>query len=581
LHRLGDTQRAEAAYKAILKTHPNTPDALFLLGMLLVQTARPAEALPFLRRTTVLAPGHAPFHVNLGSVHGVLGQHEDALSAFDAALAIDPTQADAHANRGLALVKLGRYAEALTALDTALARVPTHVGALDNRGVALRETGQREAALTSHDAALARQPNYAPAHNNRGATLQALGRYEDALAAYDRSLNLSPNEAETHNNRAVALQALGRYTESRDAYDQALVLRPAYPDALANRAVLFDLTGDHQAALTGYEGALALRPNDPSIRFNAAVCRLRLGDLAQGWRDFEHRWQTRLMASERRNFEMPRWTGEPVGRILLHAEQGFGDTLQFCRYASLVADRGIDLVLEVQPTLVTLLGRLDPRITVLAQGEPLPAFDAHAPLMSLPLIFGTDLGTIPSAAGYLTADPTAVESWRHRLPARSVGVVWAGSPRGHDPDLRAADQRRSLRLDQLAPLAEIPGIAFVSLQKGEAATQTPPAGMTLLDHAEKLTDFAATAALVSALDLVVTVDTAVAHLAGALGVPVWVLNRFDTCWRWLLDREDSPWYASLRLFRQPSPGVWDDAIGELASALTRRFQDPRRDRDLR
>jgi tetratricopeptide (TPR) repeat protein len=548
--------------------------------MLLVQTGRPADALPILQRAIAIAPGHAPFHLNLGSVHGVLGQHEQALAAFDAAIAIDPGPADGHANKGLALVKLGRYAEALPALDAALARTPTHVGALDNKGVALREIGRPQDALASHDAALARQPNYAPAHNNRGATLHALGRYDEALAAYDRSLALSPDEPETHNNRATTLQGLGRYDEARTAYGQALTLRPQYPDALANRAVLSDLTGDHHAALADYEAALALRPEDPSIRFNAGVCRLRLGDLAQGWRDFESRWQTRLMAPERRDLGKPRWTGDRVGNILLHAEQGFGDTLQFCRYAKLVADRGIHVTLEVQPPLVTLLRRLDPRIAVIARGDVLPDFDAHAPLMSLPLIFNTTLDTIPFPDGYLTHDPgLSFPSWPDvsRPPTRQrlVGLVWAGSPRTHAPDLRAADQRRSLRLSQLAPLASVRGLTFVSLQKGEAAAQaaTPPAGMTLLDRSETLTDFAATAALIATLDLVIAVDTAVAHLTGALGIETWVLNRFDTCWRWLLDCDDSPWYASLRLFRQPTLGDWDSAIGQLVQALTARYRD--------
>lgn len=553
--------------------HPGSPDARFLLAMLLVRTGRVRDAVPLLRAAIAIAPRHAPFHLNLGSVHGVLGQHQQALSCFDAALAIDPDPADAHANRGLALVKLDRFAEALVSLDAALVRVPTHVGALDNRGVALRETGHPEAALASHDAALARQPNYAPGHVNRGATLQALGRYDEALAAYDRSLVLAPQEAETHNNRGTVLQALERWPEARRAYDAALALRPDYPVALGNRAVLLDLIGQHAAALADHEAALALRQDDPRLRFNAGVCRLRLGDFAAGWADFECRWQTRMMAPERRDFHRPRWTGEPVRMVLLHAEQGFGDTLQFCRYAPLVADRGIRVVLEVQPALVGLLRRLDPRIAVIARGDALPDFDAHCPLMSLPLVFGTVETTIPASEGYLRADPVAVAAWRDRLPRPAVGLVWAGSPRRHDAVLEAADRRRSIGLHQLAPLASVPGVTFVSLQKGEAAAQVAdaPPEMCLLDPTAALTDFDATAALVSALDLVITVDTAVAHLAGGLGVPVWVLNRFDTCWRWLVGRDDSPWYQSLTLFRQPAPGAWDAPIEAVRQALRRSY----------
>jgi tetratricopeptide (TPR) repeat protein len=554
-------------------THPGSPDARFLLAMLLVRTGRVRDAVPLLRAAIAIAPRHAPFHLNLGSVHGVLGQHQLALACFDAALAIDPDVADAHANRGLALVKLGRFTEALVSLDAALALVPTHVGALDNRGVALRETGHPEAALASHDAALARQPNYAAGHVNRGATLQALARYDDALAAYDRSLALAPGAAETHNNRGTVLQALDRWAEARQAYDAALALRPDDPDALGNRAVLLDLIGQHAAALADYQAALALQPADPRLRFNAGVCRLRLGDFAAGWADFEFRWQTRMMAPERRDLHRPRWSGEAVGTVLLHAEQGFGDTLQFCRYAPLVADRGIRVVLEVQPALVVLLRRLDPRIAVIARGDALPDFDAHCPLMSLPLVFGTAVDSVPAPEGYLRADPAAVAGWRDRLPRPAVGLVWAGSPRRHDAVLNAADRRRSIGLRQLAPLASVPGVTFVSIQKGEAAAQVadaPPA-LRLLDPTAALTDFDATAPLVSALDLVITVDTAVAHLAGGLGVPVWVLNRSDTCWRWLLERDDSPWYRSLTLFRQPSPGAWDDVIAAVRRALQRTF----------
>jgi hypothetical protein len=274
-----------------------------------------------------------------------------------------------------------------------------------------------------------------------------------------------------------------------------------------------------------------------------------------------------LLAPDRRDFARPRWHGETTGTVLLHAEQGFGDTIQFCRYAPLVRDLGPRVVLEVQPALVRLIRRLDDRVTVIGRGDALPSFDQYCPLMSLPLALQTP---IPAAAGYFHADPAAVARWRDRLselPGRKIGLVWAGSPRHHAPDLRAADRRRSIALRQLAPLAGVPGITFVSLQKGEAATQEPPHGMSLIDVTHELTDFDDTAALVHALDLVISVDTAMVHLAGALGVPVWVLNRFDTCWRWLLGRADSPWYESVTLFRQPAFGDWASVIETIAAAL--------------
>jgi hypothetical protein len=242
--------------------------------------------------------------------------------------------------------------------------------------------------------------------------------------------------------------------------------------------------------------------------------------------------------------------------------------LQFCRFAPLVADRGLKVVLEVQPPLVRLLRRLDPRITVLPRGATVPRFDWQCPLMSLPLVLGPRL--IPTPGGYLRVDPDRAARWRARLrdlPGRKVGLVWAGSPRHHAPEARAVDRRRSLALRRLAPLTRVPNVTFISLQKGEAATQAPPPGLKLADFTDEFADFEDTAPLVAALDLVISVDTAMVHLAGALGVPIWVLNRFDTCWRWQLGRTDSPWYHSATLFRQPALGDWDSAIEAIAAAL--------------
>jgi hypothetical protein len=320
--------------------------------------------------------------------------------------------------------------------------------------------------------------------------------------------------------------------------------------------------------MASFEAAMTLRPDDTLLRFNASFCRLLLGDMEQGWRDFEYRWGRPQMASDVRDLGRPRWQGETDGTILLHAEQGFGDTLQFCRYPPLVADRGVKVVLEVQPPLVRLLRRLDPRITVLPRGATLPRFDWQCPLMSLPLALGPRL--IPTPEGYLRVDADRTAHWRVRLrdlPGRKVGLVWAGSPRHHEPEAKAVDRRRSLALRRLAPLARVPNVTFISLQKGEAATQAPPPGLKLADFTDELADFEDTAPLVAALDLVISVDTAMVHLAGAIGVPIWLLNRFDTCWRWQLGRTDSPWYRSATLFRQPTLGDWDSTIEAVANAL--------------
>jgi len=280
------------------------------------------------------------------------------------------------------------------------------------------------------------------------------------------------------------------------------------------------------------------------------------------------------MSGSARDFALPLWNGEAIGDrvILLHAEQGFGDTLQFCRYVPRMPD-GAKVVLEVQRPLVGLLSRLPGITTIVARGETLPRFDLHCPLMSLPRAFGTTLETIPGTTPYVAADPRRAVSWRERLAGLDglrVGLVWAGSRRS-GPELLAVDRRRSIGLETMASLGEVPGVSFISLQKGEPGAQSgnPPRGMALQDFTAKLRDFEDTAALIDGLDLVISVDTAVAHLAGALGKPVWLLNRFDTCWRWLLNREDSPWYPLLRQFRQPSSGDWNTPMRAAQDALQR------------
>ena len=566
LHRQGRLAEAEAGYRAVLATDPGQPDAHYLLGLVAAQTGRLDDSIASLRMAASLGPDRPHFHADLGSALGQAGYPAEAVVSFDRALALRPDLPDVLSSKATAQIELGRPADALAAADAALAGAPDHVFALNNRGTALRLLGRLDDALACHDQAVRLGPDIAASHNSRGATLQALHRYQDALAAYDRALSLNPADPQALNNRATALQALGHYAEALAAYDQALACRQAYPDALANKAVLLQLTGRPAEALTCFDAALALR-DDSGTRFNASLCRLLLGDAQNGWRDFEHRWNSPLMAAERREPGRPRWAGEIGGTALLYAEQGFGDTLQFCRYAALAADRGVKVVLEVQPPLVRLMRRLDPRITVIARGETLPLFDWQCPLMSLPLVLGAEP---PSPSGYLRADPERVLDWRLRLsriPGRKIGLVWAGSPRSHAPELQAADRRRSVDLGRLAPLAGVPGITFVALQKGAAETQAAPDGLRLLSFSDELRDFDDTAALVAALELVIGVDTAVVHLAGGLGIPVWIMNRFDTCWRWGLEREDSVWYRSATLFRQTTMGDWDDVARRLADAL--------------
>ena len=540
LHQRGELAAAEALYRRVLQAAPRQPDALHLLGVLTAQSGRPEEAIALIEAAIAEAPGDATFHANLGRACKAAGLAAGALAAFDRALA-------------------------LGAADP---------GVFNDRGNLLLARDRPEEALASLDRALALRPDYAEALNNRGNALRALDRNQDALESYDRAIALRPDFADAFSNRGNLLQDLDRHEEALSSHDRAIALRPDHVDALANRGVALRALGRHAQALASYDRALALSPAHATARSNRSLCLLQMGEMARGWVEHEWRWQTPRMEAGGRRFAQPPWRGaeDPAGKtILLHAEQGFGDTLQFCRYVAPVSARGGRVVLEAARPLARLLARLDGVAEVISRGDPLPPFDLHCPLMSLPLAFATTLESIPPPAR-LAVDQASVAAWRRRLaalPGRHVGLVWRGSPLKRHPEDRAADRRRSITLAHFAPLAAVPGVSFVSLQKGEAARQTaaPPPGLTVHDFTGELGDFADTAALVAALDLVISVDTAVAHLAGTLDRPVWILTPFDADWRWLLGRSDSPWYPTARLFRQPRPGDWGTVMVQVETAL--------------
>jgi Flp pilus assembly protein TadD len=442
----------------------------------------------------------------------------------------------------------------------------SEAAALGNRGLALLAENRAAEALASFQQALALLPGNPSLLYNIGVALQALGRFEEAVATYDTTLVQAPGFAAALVNQAAALIQLDRAEEALHACRAALVHLPGNIEAQCNAGQGFMSLGRYREAELIFRDILARAPEHDLVQVNLAHTLLVTGRLAEGWPHYEKRLG---LGTARQAFEAKLWRGEALaGRTLLvHADQGFGDTIQFCRYIELIAGR---VVVEVQPALAGLLRRTEWGAAVIAEGEQRPAFDLHVPMMSLPYVLGTTLETIPGRTPYLAADPARSAAWRHRLarlPGLKVGLVWAGNAQlGQDMYL---DRKRSLTLAALAPLAAVPGVSYVSLQKGAPAAQaaTPPAGLALHDVTAELGDFGETAALVEALDLVISVDTAVAHLAGALGKPVWLLNRFNTCWRWLLEREDSPWYPSLRLFRQQAPGDWSGAVAALRVAL--------------
>ena len=473
--------------------------------------------------------------------------------------------------RGALAHQLGQNEEAVHLLTRALVLNSNHAVAQYNCGLALVALERPEEALRRFNHALALRPHYVKALNNRGVVLVKLKRSAEALASYDRALALDPGDAEILANRSVVLASLGRLEEAVQSASDALALAPGSGPAFYNRANALGEMHRSDEALADYARAIALQPDYAGAHLNQALCRLITGDYsAAAWEGYEWRWRTAQQNRQLRSFAQAQWLGEDItGKtILLHAEQGFGDSIQFCRYAPLLAARGARVVLEVQRPLMALMASLEGVSQLVAEGEALPAFDVHCPLLSLPRAFHTTLTTIPSQVPYLQPSPEALAHWRARLggesAARRIGVVWAGN-RHH-----GNDAARSIGLGAFVPLLTQRALWF-SLQKdvrpGDDDLLKSMPGVQHLGEALK--DFDDTAAVVSLMDAVITVDTSMAHLAGALGKDVRILlPRAGADWRWMLKRSDSPWYPTAHLYRQETVGAWDDVLAQVAHDLT-------------
>jgi Flp pilus assembly protein TadD len=437
------------------------------------------------------------------------------------------------------------------------------VEVLDNLAGALRAQGQLDAAEACYERALALRPDRIESRIGLGVVLRDQGRLAEAVASYERALALAPDHPETRHNLGVALVDLGRPEEAIAQYKRALAIQPERAETHGNLGIAFERQGRHAKALTCYERALALKPDHAEAHFDRGRALLLTGQFDEGWREYEWRF---AVARYDRNFDRPLWPGEPLaGRtILIHAEQGFGDTLQFVRYVPKVAERGGQVLLEVPEPLVRLVGTVAGVSQVVVAGDPLPSFDCHCPLLSLPRVFETKLATIPDTVPYLSTPQTASADWAERIAAATglkVGVVWAGSVVG-------AIDRRPIDLRLLQPLWEVADINWFSLQVGDQSGDLSWLdGVRIADLAPWLTDFAETAAAIDCLDLVITIDTAVAHLAGALGRRTWIMLPYAADWRWLRNRSDTPWYPTARLFRQRTAGDWPEVAREVAAAL--------------
>ena len=522
---------AERLYRKTLRTQPDNADALHGLGIVQLRQKQPARALFFFERALRAGSPSIVLHSNHGIALTELGRPEEALASLDRALAAAPESAALHYNRGNALMALLRHEAALGSFTRAVTLDPGLRPAWQNKAVIEHRLGLAEAALATCDHLLALFPG-AGLPAVRGEALLALQLPAEALSDLAAVVHVH-GDVQSRVNEAYALDAAGRSGEAVDAIDAALRADPEYVMA----------------------------------HWNAASICLSMGDFARGWPEFEWRWLKPEFQARARPFRQPLWLGREdiAGKtILLHAEQGMGDTLQFCRYVPMVAARGARVVLEAYPPLRALFATLAGADMLIERGDRLPTFDLHCPLMSLPLAFGTDVSTIPAQIPYLAADPARVAAWRRRLgPATRprIGLAWSGSAS------HTGDSIRSAPLAALAPLIR-PDYAYYSVQKDvRAGDEATAAALGITMTGADVADFADAAALVSCLDLVISVDSAPAHLAGAIGHPLWVLLPHAAEWRWLRHRDDTPWYPGAKLFRQARAQDWTELAQRVGDCL--------------
>jgi tetratricopeptide (TPR) repeat protein len=522
-HQAGRLAEAEETYRQILSQVPDHPDVLHFLGVVSHQRNRAETAADLIRRAIVINPAAADYHANLGNVLIDRGLLDEAIAAYRRAIQLKADHAVAHCNLGNALTDKGLLDEAIAAYRQAIQIEPNHAGAYHGLGIALGKSGRVEEAIAAYHQALRIRPEFAMAYVNLGATLRNNGRVEEAIAAYRRAVQLNPDDAKPHYGLAVALQINRQWQESLDTYRNAIA------------------RGDNYA------------------RLDYGMLLLAMGHWTEGWREME--WWEEVIPGAKR-FPQPPWDGSraPGKTLLVYCSWGgYGDAIHLARFLPLLREKHPDLIFECRKTLAPLFAHSFAPVRIVPHDQTLPHFDLYVRMESLPHLLGITLENLPALVPYLSAPPQRVAAWAGRVRrdgALNVGLVWSDG-----------STRRAVPIDVFAPLAQVPGVRLFSLQKGKQASQKPPHGMNLIDYSADLHDFADTAALVHHLDLIISVDTCVVHLAGAMNKPTWVLISRQSDWRWLLDRTDSPWYPSVRLFRQGAHDDWMALTRQMAQEL--------------
>jgi tetratricopeptide (TPR) repeat protein len=535
LAQQGKTVAAIASYREALRISPDHFESLVALGVSLARSGQLSEGIDTLGRAVATRPNFAKAHLNLGVALAESNRLDEATDSLQRALELNPEYAEAHFNLGNVLAQQGRREEAVARLERVLELKPDHADALNNLGLALVELGRFARAVIVLKQAVRLRKDHVEAWNNLGLAFAGQGSFEAAIEAYEAALALNPRHIDAHNNLGSAYKDLGRLEEAAACYQQAIWLDPA----------------------------------NASSRWNRSLVWLQMGDFGRGWHEYEWRWKRKNSAPPA--YRQPRWDGAPLaGRtILLHGEQGLGDMIQFIRYADLVQRTAGKVVVACPRCLRRIFSSMSSIDRFVHEGEELPHFDVHAPLMSLPLLMGTTASTIPAQTPYLAPDSESVKHWKERLrePTRyRIGIAWQGNPR------HRLDRHRSVPLAAFEPIAALPNVELISLQQGDGAEDVKdhrqfPIRVVFDDPAAPLADFAEVAAVIQNLNLVVSADTAIAHLAGAVGASVYLALAAVCDWRWQLHRSDSSWYPTMTLFRQTQLDRWNEVFERMAESI--------------
>ena len=578
LHKKGDQDASELLYLNVLKLYPNHVEALQGLGLICFRTERYTQALQHLNQALDIAPDNASLFYDRAILFQTQGEYKVAIQNYNLTLFLDPYYTNAYLDRGLCFEALGEYDSAFKSYESALAVEPSFASAWYNKGNLLKTKGLFELAHHCYTVAIAINPDFWAAFTNNGLALYALKRYEEARANYDRAIDISPQTALIYYNKGNTLRSLGNLDLASLCYDKAIEINPKFTEAYANRGLIKKDQNQLIQAIDDYTTALSQTPDLLEAQWNLSIAQLMLGEWQKGWEGYELRFKHSELRQSvgAREFECPLWNGTQSlkdKKILIYCEQGLGDAIQFCRYLPLLIDTGAQVIFEVKPALKELFNSFKNSIEVIEENKYSSSFDYYSPLLSLAKAFQTNVNTVPPTFE-IKIENAKLALWKERLNNRSkslsranvkhkrVGIVWSGNP------LHTNDHNRSLDLQQL--IYHLPkDFEYYVLQK-EISTQDQIA-LSLQSHIisfpGQLNNLTDTAALCLQLDLIISVDTSVAHLSATLGKPTWILLPYCPDWRWLMDVAESPWYPSVRLIRQRVRGDWSSALEQVKRAL--------------